>query len=583
MKFISLIWFGLGCFLLGLCFIGDAATYAAVLSLPCFFMAWLSHRLFGRSNILLKTQTPSPGSKTSFIKTKNNTEKKSSETIASLKENSRKNLLDLEETIDRTLLDALSVLRQAISAHTLSIFFPDRKEGYFLRVWVTDSDLIIPGAHIAPGQGLVGILFKDGTNRILEHDIVTSSVQLYYYSADEKVRSIAGVPIIVKGARRGAIVVDSLAQKAFNQETIALLENFAAVIGQFMYYGYVSYENSYQRDQLAALTIYQRKFLENMSEDEIVVYIQQYIEQSLEADRIMLIARDREDPSAAQVVFCTGVDERYFQDFKFSLSDTGLINLVFEKDQIISRSFSKMEKIPRLSPKERFTDGIKSLLAVPVRTDKGITHVMAVESMVNPWFSDHQKELLLTISRAAGFALARARLYKEKEEMALRDGLTGLINHKSFHEQFNKELLRAKRDDYPITVLMLDIDYFKKVNDTYGHPVGDVVLKEVSKIIGQALRAGSDTVARYGGEEFVCLLVNSDMEQSRDMAGRIRLAIEQKTFDVGGGEKLNVTISIGGAVYPHDAKHGKEVLEKADKSLYHAKNTGRNRVIFYSD
>jgi diguanylate cyclase (GGDEF)-like protein len=99
----------------------------------------------------------------------------------------------------------------------------------------------------------------------------------------------------------------------------------------------------------------------------------------------------------------------------------------------------------------------------------------------------------------------------------------------------------------------------------------------------QVVRAGSDTVARYGGEEFVCMLVDSTLTVAKETAERIRQTIGQKQFDVGGTEKLKVTISIGGAMYPGDSRTGATILEKADKSLYHAKKTGRNKVVFYSD
>jgi diguanylate cyclase (GGDEF)-like protein len=453
----------------------------------------------------------------------------------------------------------------------------------YLRLWFTQSDYIIPGAKVRAGQGLVGLLVKEGVGRILEHDIVTNSTQLQYYSDNEKVKSIAGVPIMVKGVRRGAVVVDSLERRAFNQEDISILENFASLIGQFMYYAYLNHENSRQRDQLAALTNYQRKFLENMSEDEIVKYVQQYIEQSLEADRIMTLARATDNQSTAKVLSCKGLDSKYFKDFRFALSEKGLVSLVFEKEQIINRSFNRSERIPRLSTRERFNDSIKSLLAVPVRTDIGISHALMVESTRRTWFSNHQKEMLLTISRAAGFALSRARLYKEKEQLARSDGLTGLINHKTFQEQYKNEILRAKREGYSLAILMLDLDYFKQVNDKYGHPAGDIVLRETAKIMEQGIRAGSDTVARYGGEEFVCILINSSLKEARETAERIRQSIKNKVFNVGSVEKLRVTISIGGAMYPSDSKYGKKILEKADKSLYHAKKTGRDRVVFFSD
>jgi diguanylate cyclase (GGDEF)-like protein len=579
----SLIWFGLACFLQGLCFVGGRYVYAAVFSAPCFFMAWFTWRLGSKPASKGNIDWDQNDNRELFLKRKGVNGQSVKPTIVSLRESRKKNLEELEETIDRTLLDALSVLKQAVSATTLGLFFPHRIDGVYLRVWITQCDSIIPGARISSGQGLVGLLLKERVSRVLEHDILANSTQLHYYSNDEGIRSIAGVPIIVNGVKRGALVADSLKEKSFSQETVVLLENFASVIGQFMYYGYISFENSYQRDQLAALTDYQRKFLENMTEPEIIGFLQQYIQQSLEVERIMLIARVLRAPGTARVISCIGIDEEFYRDFSFNLSETGLVNLVFEKEQIINRSFSRIDRVPRLSIKECNNDALKSLLAVPVRTDKGVTHVLMVESVRPRWFTSHHKELLLTISRAAGFALSRARLYKEKELMACRDGLTGLINHKTFHELHHKETLRAKRENYPITVLMLDIDFFKNVNDKYGHPVGDVVLKEISRIISTFIRTGKDAAARYGGEEFVCALVNSGLDASRETAERIRMSVEKKEFNIGQSKRLKLTISIGGAVYPDDARHGKDALEKADKALYHAKKMGRNKVVFYSD
>jgi diguanylate cyclase (GGDEF)-like protein len=128
---------------------------------------------------------------------------------------------------------------------------------------------------------------------------------------------------------------------------------------------------------------------------------------------------------------------------------------------------------------------------------------------------------------------------------------------------------------------MMDIDFFKKVNDTYGHPMGDQVLKEVARIIGANIRAGVDILARYGGEEFVCMLADTDRTRAGETAERIRTSVSEKVFE-SGATRFQVTLSIGGAIFPLDSRHGREVLEKADKALYHAKETGRNRLVFYN-
>ena len=167
-----------------------------------------------------------------------------------------------------------------------------------------------------------------------------------------------------------------------------------------------------------------------------------------------------------------------------------------------------------------------------------------------------------------------------KEQLASRDGRTGVENHRTFQERFLNEILRAQRYDHQLAVLMMDIDFFKKVNDSYGHPIGDLVLKEVAKIISQNIRA-TDLMARYGGEEFVCMLADTDRAKAVETAERIRDSISAKVFE-SGTVKFQVTMSIGGAIYPVDSRHGREILEKADKALYRAKETGRNRLVFYN-
>jgi diguanylate cyclase (GGDEF)-like protein len=132
-----------------------------------------------------------------------------------------------------------------------------------------------------------------------------------------------------------------------------------------------------------------------------------------------------------------------------------------------------------------------------------------------------------------------------------------------------------------LAVLMMDIDHFKKVNDTYGHPMGDQVLMEVARIISQSIRAGTDLLARYGGEEFVCMLADTDRERAGETAERIRESVAGKVFE-SGTVRFQVTMSIGAAIYPLDSRHAREILEKADKALYRAKETGRNRLVFYN-
>ena len=169
------------------------------------------------------------------------------------------------------------------------------------------------------------------------------------------------------------------------------------------------------------------------------------------------------------------------------------------------------------------------------------------------------------------------------------DELTGLLTSKSFFSELRRESARAEADGRPFCVLMMDLDHFKQVNDTYGHLVGSQTLEEVGALITRALRAG-DVAARFGGEEFAAFLLDADGAQGLVAAERVRTTIEAHTFaairrEAAGGDTppgFHITISLGVAMFPQDARDPIELMELADTALYRAKQSGRNRVIAYA-
>jgi len=164
--------------------------------------------------------------------------------------------------------------------------------------------------------------------------------------------------------------------------------------------------------------------------------------------------------------------------------------------------------------------------------------------------------------------------------------LTGLLTSKSFFSELRREAARAESEDMPFCVLMMDIDHFKEVNDTYGHLVGSETLEEVGAVIRKALRAG-DVGARFGGEEFAAFLLDADYAQGLIAAERVRSGIEKHQFPAvrrDGAEPIkthHITISIGVASYPEDARDPIQLVEMADTALYRAKGNGRNQVCAY--
>ncbi|CAG0959051.1 MAG: sensor domain-containing diguanylate cyclase [Rhizobiaceae bacterium] len=166
------------------------------------------------------------------------------------------------------------------------------------------------------------------------------------------------------------------------------------------------------------------------------------------------------------------------------------------------------------------------------------------------------------------------------EELATRDSLTELYNHRAFYTFLKDETDRTRRFDRPVSLLMLDIDHFKRVNDTHGHQAGDIILKGLSHLLVQQARA-IDRVCRYGGEEFTVILPETDTDMALQIAERLRVEAECHRFDIGNGKCVNITVSIGVATYPQQADSPEGAVKAADTALYAAKQAGRNRVLRY--
>ncbi len=191
-------------------------------------------------------------------------------------------------------------------------------------------------------------------------------------------------------------------------------------------------------------------------------------------------------------------------------------------------------------------------------------------------FTPDDLALVESVAAQAGGVIENARLYR----LATVDGLTGLFVHRHFQTRLEEELRRATRYDSQLSLMMTDIDHFKKFNDTYGHQIGDYVLKGVANILRDAVR-DIDVPARYGGEEFSVILPETDMNGAYTLAERLRKRVETYTFTPPGHE-LHVTVSIGVSNYPtSDISEKEKLIEYADSALYEAKNAGRNRTVIH--
>jgi diguanylate cyclase (GGDEF)-like protein len=224
-------------------------------------------------------------------------------------------------------------------------------------------------------------------------------------------------------------------------------------------------------------------------------------------------------------------------------------------------------------------DGDTARLVVPLVLSADAEGFVEVGARSDREFSEDEVGLLQMLANQAAAAIVNVRLYQTIERQAITDGLTGLYNYRYFHERLHQEFARAQRYGLPLSLLMLDIDDFKRFNDCYGHPVGDLVLGEVGKVFAEQFRRHVDLAARYGGEEFVILLPNTSRDGAQIVGERIRASIAAAELPgVGSDDEAHVTVSVGLASFPGAARSPDELVRNADKALYLAKRLGKNRV-----
>ncbi len=233
--------------------------------------------------------------------------------------------------------------------------------------------------------------------------------------------------------------------------------------------------------------------------------------------------------------------------------------------------------------------GIRSIVVIPVIfRDEVIGTMLLRTARAGHTFTKREIKLCTALASVSANVLYNAFLYerldKEKsrlEKLAITDYLTGIYNVRYFYNRIGEEFSRAVRYQLPLSCLMLDIDHFKRINDTYGHRIGDMVLREFAQMVKKHMRK-SDVLARYGGEEFIMLLPQADTKGALAEARRIKQAVTKHRFRANGA-KIRIKISIGVSCFPHEKiQHYDDLIHFADNSLYKAKKNGRDQIVVHS-
>lgn len=262
------------------------------------------------------------------------------------------------------------------------------------------------------------------------------------------------------------------------------------------------------------------------------------------------------------------IDADLMQQFR---SGKGIAGEVFNSGK--PRLIQNVKKDKSFAFRDAERDSMRSLICVPLMVKESAIGVMNIVNRREGRFNEDDLQTALTMANQAAVVIEKALLFN----LATIDGLTGLVVRRHFQAKMEEEFRRAKRYSKPLSYLMTDIDHFKKFNDTYGHQIGDMVLREVAKIVRDSAR-DTDTAARYGGEEFAVILPETEPDGAMLFAERLRQRVETAVFTCPQGD-LKVTISIGVCSMPiNQPESANEMIKMADEALYVCKRNGRNRV-----
>ena len=224
---------------------------------------------------------------------------------------------------------------------------------------------------------------------------------------------------------------------------------------------------------------------------------------------------------------------------------------------------------------------IGSLISVPLMVGNRALGILRIDSSDQNHFTTEDLRFLTTIGDLGAVAIENAQLYERVEQLAIKDGLTGLYLRRYLLERMPEEISRQLRRKNQLAFLMFDLDKFKQYNDKFGHIAGDIVLRTVSMLLRDLFKEPGMLVCRYGGEEFSVLLPDCTQQKALEFAEEARRRISERTIILR-REKTRITVSIGVAVFPKDAQNPKELIHKADQALYRAKEEGRNKVCVVS-
>lgn len=378
----------------------------------------------------------------------------------------------------------------------------------------------------------------------------------------------------------GEDVVGRLAQ-SFNRllERITTLDAFKIETERqlIMAHEELKYKEALEEKNRALFLLYEfsQQVSMTLELDELYNVVENFIGDRLGFREFAFLVYEEENQSLVVRVARGFADQARVRGMSFRAGE-GITGRVLSKGELVYLPDTRQDPEYLYYKGEKREDG--SFLSIPLIFKKKVVGVLNMTRPGVDQFSEEEIRFLNTLAVGLAIALVNANLYSRTKELSVRDELTQLYNRRHFQEVLPLEIKRAQRFKKPLCLLMIDIDYFKKYNDRYGHLAGDELLKEFVHLIASKIRE-VDFFARFGGEEFVLVLPNTPKSDGVKVADKLRMIIRDHKFSGNGKNSDRLTVSIGVASYPDDARTMEDLVDVADIALYQAKGAGRDQVV----
>ena len=423
---------------------------------------------------------------------------------------------------------------------------------------------------------LKNIALKKKSTIIYQKDNKEIWEEIYKDNSQRGSECIIIQPIFLNGRLTGLLVVHMKHFSALNPNDQLMIEHLAAIISLEILDLDVLEKTINRIDNQSRVFDLFSQINFKHSETDILNRYRNLIHYFFKYDCLTFSVLDA-NSNNANIKLIDGIKKYLPQDNHFNVNGT-INGLPYVKNCKINSSNNKYNLF-RFSSSEQNHELENSFLGFPILVNDNPWGAILIERFNNQAFDENDEKLLSLICKALQANMLWHIEYQNMYENAIKDGLTGLLNHKTYIDRAREEIERGRRFQHRLVFLIFDLDKFKRINDTFGHPYGDYVIRTTSNIIKKNVRS-IDLVARYGGEEFAVVLVNTNTEAALTVAKRIVKNIEEYNFTMNDND-VNMTISCGLSEYPSDSDQLKDLIQFADEGLYKTKDNGGNDVTVY--